>query len=943
MRAPSLALLAATLPLATASTRAATEFNRDIRPILTKHCTACHGGVKAAGGVSFVYRDKALASGKSGERTIVPGQPDASELIRRITSSDPDEVMPKPEHGPRLSPADTATLRQWIADGAPWSEHWSLIPPANPPVPPITRTDWPRQPLDAFVLARLEAENLTPSPDATPAAWLRRASLDLTGLPPSPEDWKTFAADFATHPQTARTKAVDRLLASPAYGEHWAALWLDLARYSDTYGFEKDPHRDIWPWRDWVVRAFNADLPFDQFTIRQLAGDLLPNPSNDDLLATAFHRNTQNNSEGGTDDEEWRDTAVHDRVNTTWTVWQATTFACVQCHAHPYDPFPHEDYYRFKAFFNSTEDCDQNDDFPRFTVSPNPQAAALFQKVNHLLREITAAGTAACQQAPDWNPLNPSAATASGGQLTIAAEGNTITASGTMPIGVSYEISLPAPRGLTALRLRILPDSSDPTTWPEKGCMITECSLAASAGNNSQIPVPIAEVIADHQSGPYRPLALAGGGDLAGFGGYPVLDGPRWAVFVLATPLAADSTLKVTLKHNAPVNSGFQGTPTRHFAFDASSAPLASPERQQLIATWRETRAAYAEIKGPAVPVLTERPAPRETRLYARGNRLSREAAQPPAWPATLGPSPEQPNRLAMAQWLVSDRNPLTARVTANRFWAALFGRGIVETLEDFGSSGALPSHQPLLDHLALRLSSHHRWSLKSFLRELALSATYAQSSAASPALVARDPANSLLARGPRQRLTAEMIRDHALTISGLLSQKSGGPPVFPPQPDGVWSSVYSGASWETSTGEDRYRRALYTYSKRTSGYPGFLAFDAPARDLCTPRRLPTNTPLQALVTLNDPAFLEMAGALASRIAATSHSPRNQIAHAVSLITLEPPPEEIVIPLVQLYDAALAAYRRNPGEAAQLAASPEAAALTLVANTLLNSDFALNR
>jgi hypothetical protein len=296
-----------------------------------------------------------------------------------------------------------------------------------------------------------------------------------------------------------------------------------------------------------------------------------------------------------------------------------------------------------------------------------------------------------------------------------------------------------------------------------------------------------------------------------------------------------------------------------------------------------------------------------------------------------------------MAQWLVSDRNPLTARVTANRFWAALFGRGIVETLEDFGSSGALPTNQPLLDHLALRLSHHHRWSLKSFLREIALSATYAQSSQAAPALVARDPANTLLARGPRQRLTAEMVRDHALAISGLLSRKSGGPPVFPPQPDGVWNSVYSGAHWDTSKGEDRYRRALYTYSKRTSGYPGFLAFDAPARDLCTPRRLPTNTPLQALVTLNDPAFLEMASALASRVASTGGSPRDQIARAVSLITLQPTPEESVIPLVALHDAALAEYQRRPSEAAKLASSPEAAALTLVANTLLNSDFALNR
>ena len=368
----SRAILFFLIPAATAV--GAVEFNRDIRPVLTTHCTACHGGVKTAGGVSFVYREKALAAGKSGKRTIVPGRPEESEMMRRVTTDDEDEVMPKPEHGPRLGTAEVAVLRQWIAEGAPWSEHWSVVRPVDPEVPVVKRGEWVREPMDAFVLARLEAEGMGPAGAAGDAEWLRRVSLDLTGLPPSVEEWAAFSGDGGSAMER-RGRVVDRLLASPSYGERWASLWLDLARYADTYGFEKDPYREIWPWRDWVIRAFNADMPFSEFTVRQLAGDLLDNATADDLLATAFHRNTQNNSEGGTDDEEWRTTAVHDRVNTTWTVWQATTFGCVQCHSHPYDPYPHTDYYQFKAFFDSTEDCDQNDDWPRFAWQGDAAAA----------------------------------------------------------------------------------------------------------------------------------------------------------------------------------------------------------------------------------------------------------------------------------------------------------------------------------------------------------------------------------------------------------------------------------------------------------------------------------------------------------------------------------------------------------------------------------------
>ena len=942
----SRAILFFLIPAATAV--GAVEFNRDIRPVLTTHCTACHGGVKTAGGVSFVYREKALAAGKSGKRTIVPGRPEESEMMRRVTTDDEDELMPKPEHGPRLGAAEVAVLRQWIAEGAPWSEHWSVVRPVDPEVPVVKRGEWVREPMDAFVLARLEAEGMGPAGAAGDAEWLRRVSLDLTGLPPSVEEWAAFSGDGGSAMER-RGRVVDRLLASPSYGERWASLWLDLARYADTYGFEKDPYREIWPWRDWVIRAFNADMRFSEFTIRQLAGDLLDNATADDLLATAFHRNTQNNSEGGTDDEEWRTTAVHDRVNTTWTVWQATTFGCVQCHSHPYDPYPHTDYYQFKAFFDSTEDCDQNDDWPRFAwqgdAAAAERAARAYGEMGRLRERIGESGRAAVLAAEPWRGIGVTAAAASGGLLTVR-DGGEVVASGTMPVGVGYTVSLSGVEGMTAIRLRVRPESDEPKDWPERGCMVTDFKVSVVGADGKKEPMGIREVVADQLAGPFDPLALVRGGERAGFGGYPVLEGPRWCVFVLAGPVPAGASLEVVMKHGAPVNSGFQGTPTRRFSFEGTTAVVAEGGRGELVAALERERGEYRKSGGTAVPVMRERvDAPRDTRLYLRGNRLTKGERTEPGIPGVFGAvgGGGRQTRLDMAKWLVSEANPLTARVMANRMWAALFGRGIVETEEDFGSSGSLPSHQALLDHLAVRLVKVHGWSLKRMLREMVLSGTYGQTSRVKAEVVARDPRNVLWSRGPRVRLTAEMVRDQALALSGLLSAKQFGPPVYPPQPDGVWSTVYSGDAWRTSQGEDRYRRAVYTYVKRTSGYPGFLSFDAPSRDLCTARRMPTNTPLQALVTLNDPAYVEMAVALAKRAGKEGGTVRERVARAVRLITLEEPAVETVETLVKLYDGAVKEYGMEPELAKLLGGDAEAAALTLVMNTLLNTDFALNR
>lgn len=931
------------------------DFNRDIRPLFTQHCTACHGGVKAAGRISFVYQEQALAKGRSREHAIVPGDPDASEVMRRVTATDPEERMPPPAHGAALTEKEIDTLRRWIQEGAPWSEHWSFVPPQEPSEPEVTDGSWVEVPADRFVLARLEAEGLRPSPEASPAEWLRRVSLDLTGLPPTPGEYAAFLEDRREDSRMARERVVDRLLGSPRYGERWAAMWLDLARYSDTYGFEKDPHRNIWPWRDWVIRAFNDDLPFDEFTVRQLAGDLMEAPTADDLLATAFHRNTQNNTEGGTDDEEFRMAAVLDRVNTTWTVWQATTFGCVQCHAHPYDPIPHRDYFRFAAFFNNTEDTDQNDDEPRLLF---PREASRSDEVVGWQREmglirsgLNEEGRGLARVVTDWKPWVPTNAVTSGGTITVGEEGR-LTAGGTLPVQVVYTLTAPVVPGLTALKIDLDVVEPEAKGLPERGQAFSKITLAVGVAGATNPPVALKEVVVDHLSGPLNPDGIIRGG--GGFGGYPVMTGSRWVVVVLEKPLeaASDAILEITLEHGIASNSGVQGCALRNFGLSTSTDPrwvalVRDPGREE---RWKQVKGLRDQLKdvpGTRVPVMVERPEAgrRETRVFVRGNRMTLDELVDPGIPDLVRPPRTEGRltRLDMARWLVGEENPLAARVLANRLWAEMMGHGIVETLEDFGTSGARPTHPELLDYLALRLRGEWGWSVKRFLREMALSATYAQSARVTPLLAERDPGNRLYARGPRARLTAEMVRDQALALSGSLSSKAYGPPVYPPQPEGIWNTVYSGERWETSTDADRYRRGVYTYQKRTSGYPLFLTFDAPMRDACTARRLPSNTPLQALALLNDPAFIEMAQSMANRMEAAGEDPAERIAYACRQLLLEPPSRSMVDTFLKLYDGALEEFREDPAAVDKLGPTPERAALVLVANTLFNLDLALNR
>lgn len=941
-----------------ARAEAPVDFSRDIRPLLARNCTTCHGGVKQAGGISFIFREDVLGSGESGETVVVPGDPDASSLIRRIRSTDPAEKMPPPrEHPQGLAPGQIALLERWVREGAVWEEHWAFTPPRPQALPPVTETTWPKNGLDTLVLARLETENLAPNPAASPHQWLRRVSLDLTGLPPTLEEWLDFKSAAEADGEAAMAAVVDRLLASPHYGERWASVWLDLARYSDTLGFEKDPHRDIWPYRDWVIQAFTQDMPYDQFTAKQLAGDLLPNPEPGDFIATAFHRNTQTNDEGGTDDEEYRMEAVMDRVGTTWATWQGTTFTCVQCHAHPYDPIPHRDYYRFTALFNNSEDVDLTSDFPRTKVARDPgqqaEAQRLERSIQVLRGKINEEAYAESQKITAWRSFVPETARSSGPRGTLAVD-NTglITTGGTHPNQVVFTLSGPA-ASFGAIRLDTFPNQEDPKEWHGFGAVASKLEAEIVAPDGSRRTVTFREVVADYLAGPFDPNDSLRDGP-PGFGEYPMTKKTRQAVFVPDEPIhARDSeSLEIRLHQQATSNAGQMACHLTRFRLSLTDDPrlidfTATPQRQARWTEWRNKRSAYQAINGLTIPTMRERSksARRDTRVFLRGNRLTLDEQVSPGVPelfgGTAGDVPM--DRLSMAQWLTGDANPLTARVLANRLWAEFFGIGIVETQEDFGSAGLPPSHQPLLDYLALRLKDRHRWHIKPFLRELALSATYRQSAVATLENHARDSKNQLLARGPRQRLTAEMVRDQALLVSGLLSRKLFGEPVFPPQPEGIWNSVYSGATWKTSEGEDRYRRALYTYRKRTSGYPALLTFDAPTGDICTTRRIPTNTPLQALNTLNDPAQIEFAQALAERMARADADPAKQLHHGFFLLTLEDPGDDALNTLTSLYADALAVFEGGEADATLLAPGPAQAALTLVANTLLNMDAVLIR
>jgi hypothetical protein len=960
--------LAVVLPAEVASAnerREGPSFNREIRPILRKHCIVCHGGVKRASGLSFIDREQATGVAESGDVVIVPGKPEESYLIDRVSSDDAAYRMPPPEHGPALSAEEVELLRAWIAAGAEWEEHWSFAAPRDENVPDVKDPNWARTSVDRFIQVRLEAANLTPSEQAERTEWLRRVNFDLTGLPPSNEELTAFQLDRRP---SAEARVIDRLLASPRFGERFASVWLDLARYADTQGYEKDPHRDVWPFRDWVVRALNADMPFSEFTIKQLAGDLLPNATLDDRIATIFHRNTQTNTEGGTDDEEFRLAAVIDRVNTTWQVWQATTFGCTQCHSHPYDAIRHDEYYRFLAAWNTSRDTDLDDDVPRLAVPLDRANRARADEIDQRLRQTAEqrfARWSALASAIDYrkSSFKPVEARSTGQTRLRVDESDGVAqllAEGTLSARSVFTVELETPdraaRTIRAIRFDVLPvDPEKALRTPEMGFVLSRLKawLVAPGGSAEPRAIEFAGAVCDEPSPLFEPDASLED-DAFGWGDYTRQSLPRWAVFVLKVPieLPEGARLRLELAQNMTATGDIALLLKRTVFSSSSDSAWTDLAHDPVDHSLRSERAALREerkkIPSTSVPVMAEQPfhLRRRTYTFVRGNWLDKGAEVTPGVPRSLPPLPTEAGRtrLTFAEWLVSDANPLSARVLANRLWEQLFGRGIVETAEDFGSSGTAPSHPELLDHLAILLRDQKEWSVKSVLRVLTSSAVYGQDSRITEGHQRIDPENRLLSRSPRRRLSAEMVRDQALAVSGLLWNKMEGPPIMPPQPDGVWRTVYSGAEWKTSPPPERFRRALYTYWKRTSGYPSFMTFDAPSREVCSMRRITTNTPLQALVTLNDLSYIECAQALGARMEREGGADiLRQIAWAYREASGRTAPDTAIEALARLYAEAIERFAADPKAAGALGDSPAGFARAVVASAILNLDVVLTR
>ena len=992
---------------AAAAPPAEIDFQRDVRPLLSRHCFKCHGPDDKArkSKLRLDLRDDALRPAKSGKSAIIPGKPDASELLLRINAPDAADLMPPPETKNPLTAAQKKILHRWIAAGAEYRPHWAFVAPRSAPLPRILNERWPKNPIDDFVLARLEASGLQPSPPADRYTLVRRVYLDLIGLPPTVEEIDDFVLDASPH---AFEALVERLLASKHYGERWARRWLDLARYADTNGYEKDRQRTIWPWRDWVINALNADLPFDRFTIEQLAGDLLPNATREQRIATGFHRNTMLNEEGGIDPLEFRFHAMTDRVGTTGTTWLGLTLQCAQCHTHKYDPIPQREYYQVFAALNNADEPDLD--------LPAPDADALAktnaQKLEHLVAELPARFPENKKAQPPltsrenldakysawiqrerpravaWTVLRPVAAKSNLPLLTVQPD-DSVFASGDTSKQDTYELKFRTDlRGITAIRLEALPDDRLPAHGPgmayyegPKGdFFLGEFQLHAGGK-----PVNLSSASQDYAKiwlgGNKSSAALAIDGDFqTGWGVFERYGERHVAVFNLATPLAdaAEFDLKLFFgRHYACSLGRFRiSVTTDPRATDAGDMPdeiahlLRTPDtqltppdhdrlRRQFLLTTPELATARAEIdklsKPPAHPttlVLRERPAenPRPTFIHNRGEFLQPTERVEPGGLSALPPFPADAprNRLGLARWLVAPENPLTARVTVNRQWAAFFGHGLVRTTEDFGFQGEAPSHPALLDWLALEFM-RQGWSLKQLHKLIVLSATYQQMSAVTPELLARDPENRLLSRGPRVRLEAEMIRDAALRASGLLSDQLGGPSVFPPQPPGVTTEgAYGSLAWNISTGPDRYRRGLYTFTKRTAPFAMFTTFDAPSGEACVARREVSNTPLQALTLLNDPVFTEAAQALGRLLAARKTSVEERLDHLFRRCLSRPPTKEETIALAKFFTAQKQRFIAKELNAPLVAGPGDGdvnarAAWTALARVLLNLDEAINK
>ncbi|MEM7473584.1 MAG: DUF1553 domain-containing protein [Planctomycetota bacterium] len=1136
---------------------AADDVAQQVRSILSNRCFACHGPdeEERQGGLRLDVRESFVLPADSGELPVSPGNPEESELLRRLVSEDEFEQMPPPEFGAPLSEDEINLIRKWIQSGAQLPQHWSFVAPSKPNLPPATNEtleSWTYHPVDQFVQAKQLEKGLSPSPSARRSELLRRLSLDLIGLPPTPEEVKHFEQNESPE---AYTEEVDRLLASPRFGEHWARKWLDLARYADSAGYADDPPRTIWAYRDWVIRSINRDDNIQDFTIDQLAGDLLEDSTQEQIIATAFHRNTLTNNEGGTNNEEFRNVAVVDRVNTTMAVWMGVTMACAQCHTHKYDPFTHEEYFKLFAVFNQSEDADLRNESPTipiFTLKQQlqkqeweTQQIALKRKLDSItpaLRQEFEAWTKELIE-PEWANWAPASATAKSGLeiLRQPDDSSLLAQDSEKPNGKTDEFELsfemrPEDSGTTAIRINALHDAglpgSGPGISPGNGNFVLTNVSATLTPKSEQAPT--ARFLRIDHPGKSKILSLAevevysGGKNVArqakatqsstGFKGPAKLaldgntsgdynkdkstthtvqsDNPWWEVdleepFAIETvkvfnrtdnnlqnrligaevklldaernvvftskiasakdsytpavstakslafssafasfeqkdfaasaaidedsksgwaiggkqgtnqqitlalksaiEVEAPSTLTVRLSFNSPYEQHILGRfrlerswlniarindwatlPNNLRAiqrmavsdrtaeqsqkllafFGRNLSQSMAPVREQLASIEKRLQAAKPET---TVPVMRDLPDSkhRKTFVQIRGNYKSHGQEVTPGTPEVFPPSQESGlNRLGLANWLVDNKNPLTSRVWVNRLWESLFGIGLVRSSEEFGSQGDRPSHPELLDWLAIHFMDSG-WDRKAMLRLLVTSQTYQQTSQVTEKNLELDGDNIWLARGPRVRLSAEMVRDQSLAAAGLLSSKMYGQPVRPPQPDlGLTAAFGSSTDWKTSEGEDRYRRGLYTQWRRSNPYPSMVTFDAPSREVCTLRRDRTNTPLQALVTLNDPGFVEAAQALARRVVhyELDDAPvASQIERLFELAVSRKPEHKELSALVALLEEAKLLLGDDPEAAKQLAENPigpipegadsiELAAFTALCNVILNLD-----
>ncbi|WP_422926600.1 PSD1 and planctomycete cytochrome C domain-containing protein [Singulisphaera sp. PoT] len=993
-------------------TAATIDFGKQIRPILSNACFQCHGpdANERQAELRLDLRDGAINPSESGKPAIVPGKPDESPLLKRIHAKNKNLLMPPAESNKSLTEEQKGLLKAWIEQGAKYETHWSFTPPTRPSTPKSAEKGWVRNTIDRFILAKLDSEGLKPAPEADRTTLIRRLSLDLTGLPPTPAEVDAFVADPRSD---AYDRLVDRMLNKPQYGERLAVDWLDAARYADTHGYHIDSGRDMTRWRDWVIESFNRNRPFDQFSVEQLAGDLLPNATMDQRIASGFNRNHMINFEGGAIPEEYQTAYVIDRVNTTGTVWLGLTIGCAQCHDHKFDPISQKEYYQFYAFFNNIQENgldgakgNAEPQMPSPTIAQQEEIARLDRSIadtkaqieGHLptadTSQVAWEKTAAESQANAWQVFDPAELRSTGGSKLVKQADGSILAEGENPTSDVYTIVMKGDlAGITAVRLETLPDDRFNGKGPGRSVngniVLTEFRADTSSARKFK------GVTADHSQADF-PVALAiDGQPTTGWALLPEVGKPHAAVFEFDKPLTASDGQQLTIhiefqspfgQHQlgrfrlattrsakptgteslpAPIVA-ILGTPNdkrtpaqlaeirTYFRFNVS--PETKPQRDKL-ANLQKFRS-DVDKSIPTTMVMSEMAKPRDTFMLIRGAYDKHGEKVTPAVPASLPAlgAGVPANRLGLARWIVDPSNPLPARVTINRYWQMIFGTGLVKTSEDFGSQGELPSHPELLDWLALEFQDG--WNVREMIRMMVTSATYRQSSVVTPESLAKDPENRLLSRGPRLRLQAEFIRDLALSASGLLDPRIGGMSVSPYQPPGLWEELsfrmdnknWTAQSYEQSHGRDLYRRTMYTFWKRTSPPPTLATFDAPDRETCTVRRARTNTPLQALVLLNDPTYVEAARKLAERMMVEGgKSPEERINLAYRLALSRAPRAEEVEVLKTLFEAQAGVYRKDNAAAVKLLtvgesgrnaalATDELAAWTMVAAAILNLD-----